>query len=413
MKRKIFSIFKMKMEYQILISIVLAFLAGVYTPQLALESAVLGKIYLTLLKFVIAPLLFFSIVTSITGFGDIKQMGRLGGYTFGIYMSTTFFAIIVSLLYMNIFSPGVGFEATYESFESTNTAQLSMSSFLLSMIPSNVISPFLTNNAMQLVFMAFIFGIASLVIVDKKKVEQVYHASNTITEIVLKFTTWIIALTPFGIFGLISSLIAKNGLSPILDLWQFVLVILAGLFTHMLITLPLLASILGKFNPYKYLIKMKEVILFAFSTASSSATLPLNLTKTVEVGKVDKKIAELVLPIGATVNMDGTALYQAGVALFVAQMVGIDLDLSQQITIAIIVVLASVGAAGIPGAGIVLLTTVFTTIGLPIEAIGVIMVVDRFLDMFRTAVNISGDIFVSKIIDRIYKRDAHIKDSFE
>jgi Na+/H+-dicarboxylate symporter len=286
-------------------------------------------------------------------------------------MSTTFFAIIVSLLYMNIFSPGVGFEATYESFESTNTAQLSMSSFLLSMIPSNVISPFLTNNAMQLVFMAFIFGIASLVIVDKKKVEQVYHASNTITEIVLKFTTWIIALTPFGIFGLISSLIAKNGLSPILDLWQFVLVILAGLFTHMLITLPLLASILGKFNPYKYLIKMKEVVLFAFSTASSSATLPLNLTKTVEVGKVDKKIAELVLPIGATVNMDGTALYQAGVALFVAQMVGIDLDLSQQITIAIIVVLASVGAA-------------VETIGLnkvrkAIDKVVIIAVLERFL----------------------------------
>ena len=411
MRAKIFSLFNIKMEYQIFISILLAVLVGINLPEFAQSSAVLGKIYLTLLKFVIAPLLFFSIVTSITGFGDIKQMGRLGGYTFGIYISTTFFAIIVSLIYMNIFAPGVGFEATYDSYESTNTTQLTFSAFILSIIPSNIIEPFLTNNAMQLVFMAFIFGIASLVIVDKTKVANIYNMSNTITEVVLKFTTWIIALTPIGIFGLIASLIAKNGIDPIFELWKFVLVILFGLATHMFITLPIIAYFLGKFNPYKYLIKLRTVVLFAFSTASSSATLPLNLTKSVEVGNVDKKIADLVLPIGATINMDGTALYQAGVALFVAQMVGIDLSLTEQITIAIIVVLASIGAAGIPGAGIVLLTTVFTTIGLPIEAIGVIMVVDRFLDMFRTATNVTGDIFVSKIVDRIYKRDNTIEEN--
>jgi len=393
------------MEYQILIAISLAIFVGVNFHDFALQSAVLGKIYLTLLKFVIAPLLFFSIVTSITGFGDVKQMGRLGGFTFAIYMSTTVFAIAGSLIYMNLFSPGVGFNASYESFEASKTAELSISSFLLSMIPSNIVSPFLENNAMQLVFMAFIFGIAALVITDKERVSHVYSVTSTITDIVLRFTTWIIALTPFGIFGLISSMVAKNGLSPILDLWQFVLVIMAGLITHMLITLPAIMYTLTKINPYKYLLKLKDVLLFAFSTASSSATLPLNLTKTVEVGKVDKKVADLVLPIGATINMDGTALYQAGVALFVAQMVGIDLDFMQQVTIALIVVLASIGAAGIPGAGIIILATVFSTIGLPIEAIGVVMVVDRILDMFRTAVNVSGDIYVSKIIDAIYKKD--------
>ena len=166
-----------------------------------------------------------------------------------------------------------------------------------------------------------------------------------------------------------------------------------------------MAFLLVKINIYGYLLRMKKVIIFAFSTASSSATLPLNMSENIEKGGVHERIAKLVLPIGSTINMDGTALYQAAVALFVAQGLGLDLSLLQQITIAITVVLASVGAAGIPGAGIIMLTTVFASIGLPMEAIAVIFLVDRFLDMFRTAVNVSGDMIVTKIINEVFDRD--------
>ena len=397
---------KLKMEYQILIAISLAISVALISPATALNFEFLGTVYLKLLKFVIAPLLFFSIVSAIVGLGNIKEMGRLGGITLSIYMSTTVFAIIVSLIVMNIFTPGVGVDlGDFEKFNPSTVQELSFSSFLLSVVPSNAISPFLESNAMQLVFISFLIGAATLSLSDKESIKRVFQNTEDISQIILKFTSWIIVLTPIGIFGLIGAMVAKSGIDSILNLWKFVVVILLGLSIHKFIILPMIAKKLGKFNPYKYIFKLKEVVLFAFSTASSSATLPLNLSKSVEIGGVSKKIANLVLPIGATVNMDGTALYQAAVAIFVAQALGIELTLIQQLTIAFIVVVASVGAAGIPGAGIVLLTTVFATIGLPIEAIGAIMVVDRFLDMFRTAVNVTGDIYVTKIVDNIYKKD--------
>ncbi|MDH5463977.1 MAG: dicarboxylate/amino acid:cation symporter [Thiovulaceae bacterium] len=402
---RIFSLLKLRMEYQIVIAIFLAVLAGVYFPDFAKSSEVLGTLYLNLLKFIIGPLLFFSIISSIVGIGSIKEMGKLGGLTFGIYMMTTFFAILVSLLMMNLFTPGVGIDLSSENFQSTSVATLTLDSFLLSLIPKNVIAPFLEGNMMQLVFVSILFAIAILAIADKEGANRLHVSSQTITDVVLKFTGWIIALTPIGIFGLIAAMAAKYGLDPLFDLWKFVLVVLSSLAFHLLLTLPLVAFLVTKINIYTYLFKLKNVILFAFSTASSSATLPLNLTETVSKGGVHKRIAELVLPIGSTINMDGTALYQAAVALFVAQGLGMDLSITQQITIALTVVLASVGAAGIPGAGIVMLTTVFATIGLPLEAIGIIMLVDRFLDMFRTAVNVSGDMIVTKIINHIYDKD--------
>ncbi len=398
--------FTLKMEYQILFAIVAALVVGINFPAFSQDIKIVGTLYLGLLKFIIAPLLFFSIISSIVGIGSIREMGKLGGMTFGIYMVTTVFAISVSIVMMNLFSPGTGIDLHAQSFTAAKEVEpLSLGAFLSGLIPKNVITPFVEGNMMQLVFMSIAFALAILAIADEAGRERLYISSQTITDVVLKFTQWIIALTPIGIFGLIAAIVAKYGLAPMLDLWKFVLVVLGSLGFHLLVTLPLLAWLIGKINVYGYLVRMKNVILFAFSTASSSATLPLNMSENIKKGGVHKRIAELVLPIGSTVNMDGTALYQAAVALFVAQGMGIDLSVMQQLTIALTVVLASVGAAGIPGAGIVMLTTVFATIGLPLEAIGVIMLVDRFLDMFRTAVNVSGDMIVTKIINAVYERD--------
>ena len=403
--RTVRKIFMQRMELQILVAIVLALVVGLYLPDLAKEGAFLGTLYLNLLKFIIAPLLFFSIISSIVGIGSIKELGRLGGMTFSIYMLTTFLAIMLSLVMMNLFTPGLGFDLSGASFEAKATSPLSLQSFLLSLVPKNIISPFLESNMMQLVFISIMFALAILSLSEHDTRLRLYESAQAVTDVVLKFTSWIIALTPIGIFGLIAPIIAKYGLAPLWELKGFVFVVLGSLFIHLLVTLPLLAFILVRINVYRFLLKLKHVILFAFSTASSSATLPLNLVETVRLGGVKKRIAELVLPIGSTINMDGTALYQAAVALFVAQATGVDMSVGMQATIVITVILASVGAAGIPGAGIVMLTTVFASIGLPLEAIGVIMLVDRILDMFRTAVNVSGDMIVTKIINSKYEKD--------
>jgi proton glutamate symport protein len=411
MFKKILSI---RMEYQIALAIILAIVTGlILTDMEAIAKAEwigtlksLGTIYLNLLKFIIGPLLFFSIVSSIIGIGSIKEMGKLGGMTFGIYMMTTVFAISISLLMMNIFTPGDGvIMPTSSDRDFSAVKELSLSGFFLDLIPHDVFTPFVEGNMMQLVFISILFAIAILGMHDKTLQEKMYTSSQNLADIVLKLTVWIIALTPIGVFGMISAMVADKGLSPLLDLWQFVVVVLASLSIHLFVTLPLMAYLLVKINVYGYLLKMKRVIIFAFSTASSSATLPLNMSENIKKGGVHERIAKLVLPIGSTINMDGTALYQAAVALFVAQGLGLDLTLLQQITIAITVVLASVGAAGIPGAGIIMLTTVFASIGLPLEAIAIIFFVDRFLDMFRTAVNVSGDMIVTKIINEVFDRD--------
>lgn len=408
------SIFTMRMEYQIALSIFLAVLLGLYLVdyEAAAKAAAInglksvGTIYLNLLKFIIGPLLFFSIIASIVGIGSIKEMGKLGGMTFGIYMLTTIFAITISLLMMNIFSPGEGvLIPTASDKDFSAVKELSLSGFFLDLIPHDVLSPFVEGNMMQLVFMSILFALAILAMGDYTMQERMYASSQLLADIVLKLTVWIIALTPIGVFGLIAAMVAQKGLTPLVDLWQFVLVVLGSLVIHLLVTLPLMAYIFVKINIYGYLLKMKKVIIFAFSTASSSATLPLNMKENIEKGGVHERIAKLVLPIGSTINMDGTALYQAAVALFVAQGLGLDLSVAQQITIAITVVLASVGAAGIPGAGLIMLTTVFASIGLPLEAIAVIVFIDRFLDMFRTAVNVSGDMIVTKIINSVFDRD--------
>jgi Na+/H+-dicarboxylate symporter len=390
-----------KIENQVILSLILSVIVGIYFPQIGISSKWLGTLFLNTLKMIIPYLLFASIFTAVLGIGDPKYMGVLGGRTLLLYFLTTCLAVTSAIIIMNIFHPGVGFEITVRDFNPGKVEELSIVSFLSNMIPENILKAFYEGNAMQLVVLAFIFGIAALKIVPEAR-HEIYVIADQTSRILLEFTKIIIIFTPIGVFGLVSNLIAVNGISAIIDLWRFCAVVFIGFIFHVVVVLFSISAILGKFNLFKYLKTVTPPLLLGFSTASSSATLPLTISTAIERGGIDKKVAEFTLPLGSTVNMDGTCLYQGMVALFIAQALGIDLSISQQITIAFSVVLASVGAAGIPGAGIIMLTVVFSSIGLPMDAIAVIMAVDRILDMFRTALNIAGDLIVAKIVNHHY-----------
>lgn len=394
-----------RMEFQVLLALIIAVALGHFAPDTGMAIKWMGTIFLNLLKMVVPFLLFFSILTAVLGVGDPKTMGSLGSKTIALYIFTTLLAIITILLVMNVLKPGVGFPVGDYASSAQKVKALEIGTFLTNMVPTNIITAFAKGNAMQLVVLAFIFGFAALTIAPEKR-EQAFHTADRLNDTILAFTKIIIKLTPLGVMGLVADLVARQGIRSILELWVFVVTILGALFFHALVTLPLVAWIFGKYNPYRFMLQVKKPLLIGFGCASSSATLPISMAEAVDKGGIDKKVVDLVLPIGATINMDGTALYQAGIAIFIAQAIGIDLSISQQLTVITAVVLASVGASGIPGAGIVMLTVVFDAVGLPIGAVAVIMSVDRFLDMFRTAINIWGDLSVAKIVNHYYLKGA-------
>lgn len=261
---------------------------------------------------------------------------------------------------------------------------------------------FLDINAMQIVVIAIGLGIALISLKDKRKVVLINDVFSTLNDAILSFIMFVVRLTPFGVLGIVSKVVAENGVESIGALIPFSSIILLALAIHGIITLPLFAYFLGKFHPYKFFSQVREAILLGFSTASSSATMGLSMQVAKEKAHISDDVVNFTVPLGTTVNMNGTALYQAGVAIFIAQVLGIDLSLVQQITVVVIVIMASIGAAGVPGAGILILTTVFLTIGLPVEAIGIILAVDRILDMFRTAMNVWGDLITAKVVDHFY-----------
>lgn len=393
------------LEIQVIIALFLAIICGIYFQELIGYLWWIGVLFMKLLKVFLAPLLFFSVLSAVLGLWDMKKLGNIGLRTMGYYMLTTTIAISTSLLLMNAFQPGKWVSFTFPDFAPDTIEALSFSSFLLSIIPDNIIVSFVEMNAMQIVTLGIILGVALICYGKKEETLQLKTIIETLNAGILIFIGWVIKLTPLWVFAIVSNVVAESGLESIINLLPFVGVSLLALCIHAIITLPTLGYCIWKFDPYKYFLKVKEAIVVAFSTSSSSATMWVSMRVARENAKLSDEVVKFTFPIGTTVNMDGTALYQAGAALFVAQVVGIDLNFAQQVTIVIMIILASIGAAGIPGAGIVILTTVFLSIGLPIEAIWIILAVDRLLDMFRTAVNVWWDLLTAKVIDRFYVKN--------
>lgn len=397
-----------RLEIQVAIALIGWILLWHFFPQFINYVGWMWDMFMRLLKMFLGPLLFFSVFSAILSLGDFKKLGSIGARTMLYYMLTTTLAIGGSLILMNIVKPwrwlDIGLKT--DEFNAAWVEQwLTFQSFIGGLIPDNIALSFLEFNAIQIVIAGIILGISILSVGKKKNIGNLIDITETINKWILEFISFVIKLTPFWVFGIVAWVVAENGIESMTNLLPFVYIILIALFLHAFITLPIIGYIIGWFHPYKYFMKVKEAVIVWFSTASSSATMGLSMNVSKEKWWLNDEVVNFTFPIGTTINMDGTALYQAWVAIFIAQVLGIDLSIMSQITMIIIVILASVWAAWIPWAGILILTTVFLSVWLPVEAIAIILSVDRVLDMFRTAVNVWGDLLTAKVIDKFYKKE--------
>lgn len=391
---------KFPLHWQILIALILGTLYGIFIPDYVKYVDWMGDLFMRALKMIIVPLILTSIISGVANIGGDKDLGRLGLRTITYYIVSSLFAIITGLFFVNIIKPGVGADLGFrEDVSSLPITQHSFKDTLLNIVPQNVFQAFSQSDMLAIIFFAILFGFF-ITRVQEKYTNLLKDFFNGSFEVMMKLTQFIIKFTPFGVFGIIARVVASNNnlLELASRLGIYMLVVLAGLFTHAFITLPLLVRIFGKVNPYKHFKAMFAVLLTAFSTSSSGATLSFTMDTVKNKVGVSNKIASFTLPLGATINMDGTALYELVVAMFIAQAYGIHLTIGQQVIAVVTALLASIGAAGIPMAGLVMISVVLSALGLPLEGIGLILAVDRILDMLRTSVNVWSDSCAAVII---------------
>lgn len=388
----------------VLFGIFFGLLFGVFMPKLALEQELIGQMFISFLKMLVVPLVFSSIYIAILGLGNLKDLKSIGLKTIGLYVLTTALAVLLAIIAMNVFP--IGELTPLEGLAYTKAleiAEFSFSSMILSFIPTNIFYSLSEGLMMQIIVFAILFAIASLHL-NATKQEVMLDFFTAVSDAMLTMAEWVIKLTPIGVFSLISYVIAKQGIEVVFDLWKYILVVLVVLILHATITLPALLAFFGRINPFEYLSNIREAPIMAFSTASSAATLPVSMRIVEEVGGVDAKNASFVLPLGATVSMDGTAAYLSVAVLYIANLAGVELSFLEQIVLGITVVALSVGVAALPSASLVMMVVILHQVGLPVEYMALIVAVDRILDMARTALNVTSDLVVVKIIDQIQKR---------
>lgn len=410
---------RIKLYWQILIALLLAVLVGwVVQPETAFLGISLlsifdfvGTLFLNALKMIIVPLIMSSIIVGVSGLGASDAFGRLGGKTIGYYLITSTFAILIGITAVNITQPGIvdGEPAKEILGLSENTDEVAAKvegkstsdvvGVFLRMVPVNIISAAAEGQMLGIIFFSLLFGF--FITRVKKDVGQmlqsfwqgVFDVMMLITELVMKFA-------PIGVFALLAEVVVVSGFDAFKPLLVFFFTVLIALAIHIFIVMPLLLRLVGGVNPVKHYQAMAPALLTAFSTASSSATLPVTIDCVERRAGVSNRVTSFVLPLGATVNMDGTALYECVAAIFIAQAYGLDLTIAQQITIVILALMTSIGVAGVPKASLVAIAIILAAIGLPAEGIGLILAVDRVLDMCRTGVNVFSDSCGAVIIAR-------------
>lgn len=374
---------------QILIAFVIAIIAGIiFGPSIKVVQP-LGDLFLRLIQFIIVPLVLSTLVVGVSSIGDLKTLGRMGGKTIGYYLMTTAIAVTLGITAALLFTPGVGVDISDAGAVPEATETEGVFSILLNIIPTNPIEALAGAEMLQIIFFAIFLGLGITMVGEKA--QPVYRFFDGLAEIMYKITNIIMKIVPLGIFGLLAPIIGEYGLTVLLPLIKLVSLVAIVCIIHAAITLSASVKFLGKMNPLKFFKGIFPASLVAFSTQSSGGTLPVTIKSTEDNLGVPKTISSFVLPLGATINMDGTSLYISIAAIFTAQVYGIELSLIQIFTIALIATLGSIGAAGVPGAGLVMLTFTLTAVGLPLEALGLVAGVDRFMDMFRTSVNVTGD----------------------
>lgn len=388
----------------VIVGILLGIVFGSFFPELALQQEVIGKIFISFLKMLVVPLVFASIYVAILGLGSLEDLKNIGLKTIGLYLLTTVLAVLLAIVMMNIFPIGQAVSADgLEYAKASSIEPFSLSAMLLSFIPTNVFHALSNGSMMQIIVFAIFFGVASLHLPQAKQTLML-NFFTTVSDIMLTIAEWIIKLTPIGVFSLISYVIADQGVEVILGLWKYIALVLGVLVVHATLTLPMLLAFFTKINPYKYLSSIREAPIMAFSTASSAATLPISMRIVEEEGGVDEKNASFVLPLGATVSMDGTAAYLTIAVLYISHLAGVNLDFSEQILLGVTVVALSVGVAALPSASLVMMVVILNQVGLPVEYIALIVAVDRILDMARTSLNVTSDLVVVKIVDILQKK---------
>ncbi len=388
----------------VLLGIGFGVLFGIYFPELALQQKVIGSAFIAFLKMLVVPLVFASIYTAILGLGSLHHLKTIGGRTIGFYVLTTALAVVLAIVAMNIFTIGAPVSSEGLEFEKAATiAPFSFQAMILSFIPTNVFGSLANGAMMQIIVFAILFGVASLYLKESEQ-QSMNQFFTAVSNVMLKMAEWVILMTPIGVFSLISYVIAEQGIDVILDLWSYILLVVGVILFHGIITLPAVLAFFGRVNPYQYLSDVREAPIMAFSTASSAATLPVSMRVVEEMGEVDTKTASFVLPLGATVSMDGTAAYLTVAVLYIANLAGVDLSFGDQVLLGVTVVALSVGVAALPSASLVMMVVILNQIGLPVEYIALIVAVDRILDMCRTSLNVTSDLVVTKIVDQYEKR---------
>ena len=388
----------------VIAGIILGIAFGSFLPEIALEQQVIGQMFISFLKMLVVPLVFSSIYIAIVGLGSLDDLKTIGLRTIGLYLLTTALATVLAIVVMNIFPIGEALSTDgLEYAKASEVAEFSLSAMLLSFIPVNIFASLSNGSMMQIIVFAVLFAIASLHM-EAHRQRTMLDFFTAVANAMLTMAEKVIKLTPIGVFSLISYVVADQGIEIILGLWKYMLMVLSVLILHAIVTLPAVLSIFGRVNPYKYLSAIREAPIMAFSTASSAATLPVSMRVVTDVGGVDKKHASFVLPLGATVSMDGTAAYLTIAILYISHLAGVDLSFMDQLLLGITVVALSVGVAALPSASLVMMVVILNQVGLPVEYIAVIVAVDRLLDMARTSVNITSDLVVVKIVDQIQKR---------
>ncbi len=383
----------------VMLGIVLGITFGIVLPEIALQQKVIGTAFVHFLKMLVVPLVFASIFSAVSGLGTLEQLKNIGLKTIFLYLLTTALSVLLAIMMMNIFSIGEITSAEGLVYSQANDVEeFSGTRMFLSFIPTNIFQALATGDLMKVIVFGVLLGIASLYLKDEEH-ETLLKLSTAMSNSMLKIAEWIIKLTPIGVFSLISYVVAEQGIDVIIGLWKYMLLVIAVLLIHGLLTLPLVLSLLTRINPYHYLNAIKEVPLMAFSTASSAATLPVSMKVAQEEGGVRKESAAFVLPLGATVSMDGTAAYLTIAVMYIANLSGVVLNFGDQLLLGITVVALSVGVAALPSASLVMMVVILHQIGLSVEYLALIVAVDRILDMARTSLNVTSDMVVTKIVD--------------
>ena len=368
-------------------------------------SILVGKIFITALKMILVPLVFFSIVNGISNLASSNKAGTIWRSTLLYFAGTMFFAVFIAMLAMNYFKPGVGISIDVWQLNEVATADvLSLKDFIYQFILGLFENPFASlsdGKILPLIVFSILIGVT---LNEKNKaLNSARDFFRSFYEIIFKIVNWIMFIAPFGIFGLLVNMVISQNLTIFSQLGIFMMIVIGIILFHGIIFLPTLLFLFNRINIYSLWKGGRISFISAFATSSSSATLPITLKASQDNFGVSKDVSNFVLPIGATMNMDGTAMYEAAAALFIANLVGLDLSLSQQFILFFIAMIASIGAPGIPSAGMVTMAMVLQVLGLPLEALGILIPMDRLLDTFRTTVNVEGDLVGSLIIDKFIK----------